>query len=43
MQETPQEYEKRLKEVVEHINQNYNVEDLCKGLPKRIEDLIAAE
>lgn len=40
--ETLPDYGRRLKEVVDHINEHYDVEGLCRNLPKRIDDLIAA-
>ena len=31
----------RLREAVQHINDNHGVEGLCRGLPKRLDDLAA--
>ena len=40
--ETRTEYEGRLKRVVADINANLDVESLCHGLPKRLDNLIAS-
>ena len=37
--ETPEEYRTRLKLVVAEVNRAYNVENLCRELPTRVEKL----
>ena len=41
--ETPEEYRTRLKGVVAEVNRDYNVENLCRELPTRVEKLRLAE
>jgi hypothetical protein len=41
--ETPAEYETRIKQVVQDINANCDVQGLCNNLPQRLRDVIAAE
>jgi hypothetical protein len=41
--ETPEEYRTRLKGVVAEINHDYRVENLCRELPARVEQLRVAE
>ena len=41
--ESREEYTARLKRCAEFINNNYDVEGLCKGLPKRIKGIIKAK
>ena len=37
--ETLEQYTKRLKECAAYINNHHDVEQLCKDLPKRLQDL----
>jgi hypothetical protein len=37
--ETPEEYRTRLKGVVAEVNHDYKVENLCRELPTRVENL----
>ena len=39
--ETRAEFAARLKEQAQYVNENYNVEGLCKGFPARIEAVFA--
>ena len=41
--ETPEEYRVRLKRVVAEVNHEYNVDNLCRELPTRVEQLRLAE
>ena len=41
--ETPEEYRSRLKGVVAEGNHAYNVDNLCRDLPTRVEQLRLAE
>lgn len=37
--ETPDELASRLRQIVDDVNKNYDVEGLCRALPKRIDEL----
>ena len=37
--ETPEEYRTRLKGVVAEVNRDYDVDNLCRELPTRVENL----
>ena len=41
--ETVAEFSSRLRAIAQHINNNYDVDGLCRGLPKRLQLLIDAE
>ena len=41
--ETIAHFVHRLREVVQHINDNHGVEGLCRSLPKRLDELVATE
>ena len=41
--ETVEQFCARMRGIVQHINANHDVENLCRELPHRIEDVIAAE
>ena len=38
--ETVAEYTTRLKGIVQHINDNHDVESLCREFPERLEELV---
>ena len=42
-EETVEEYGSRLKEVVRMVNENYDVEDLCRALPSRVQKLVESK
>ena len=41
--ETTGNFINRLREVVQHINDNHDVEGLCRSLPKRLDELVDSE
>ena len=42
-QETPAQFRKRMRDICQIINGRYNVESLCRSLPKRLQALVDAE
>ena len=38
-----EEYGSRLKEVVRMVNENYDVEGLCRALPSRVQKLVESK
>ena len=42
-EETVEDYSARLRDVVRKVNEEYNVEGLCRELPDRVEALYSAE
>jgi hypothetical protein len=39
-EETEQQFEARLKKIAQTINQDYNVADLCREFPQRINKMV---
>ena len=42
-QETPAQFGKRMRDICQIVNDRYNVESLCRSLPKRLQALVDAE
>ena len=40
--ETAEEFQSRLRSICEYINNNYDVEGLCKGFPTRVDGVVEA-
>ena len=41
--ETVEEYTTRLKAIVQHCNDNHDIDSLCRELPDRMADVVARE